>query len=466
MSAGGDDPENEVPDDGAEHTRRWVVRAVIAIALVTLVGLGVLWPRGDAPDLGTQPNQFVDATVTGARSTTCDAVEADALAGCQEVDVEITSGPDEGSDGVFVIRDTDFGVPRMEGGERVVLLDVETSPPPYRYAFADFQRAMPMWWLVALFVAAVVFVGRWQGVRALVGLAASGLILIAFIVPSLIRNESAVLVALVGTIAIAYVALYLAHGVNTATTVALAGTLASLVLIVGLAIVASELASLSGLANEDAQVLRVTADALDLRGLLVAGIVVGALGVLDDVTVTQVSTVAALRRANPKMDRVTLYREAITVGRDHVASTVNTLVLAYAGAALPLVLLFSQGSKPIGRILTSEIVAVEIVRMLVGSIGLILSVPITTALAAAVLSGREVLHAGHDHGHSLGQSHSRPSTPSTSSPRRRTVRRPAVEPPVDADTEPDTDTQVEGERSSGTERRPRWEDFGPDADPV
>ncbi len=421
-----DEPERrEIERDTAERTRVWVVRAVIAVAVLTLLGIGLLWPRGEAPDLGTQPNQFVDATVTGARSTTCDAVEADALAGCQEVEVEITSGPDAGSVGVFVIRDTDFGVPRMQGGEHVVLLDVETSPPPYRYAFADFQRSMPMWWLVALFVLAVVVVGRWQGLRALAGLAASGLILIAFIVPSLVRDESAVLVALVGTVAIAYVALYLAHGVNTATTVALAGTLLSLVLIVGLALITAAVTELSGLANEDAQVLRVTTDALDLRGLLVAGIVVGALGVLDDVTVTQVSTVAALRRANPRMGRGRLYREALTVGRDHVASTVNTLVLAYAGAALPLVLLFSQGSKPIGRILTSEIVAVEIVRMLVGSIGLVLSVPITTALAAAVLTGREQVHAGHDHGHG---------------------------------------TAAVREAADEASPAPRWEDFGPDAD--
>ena len=432
----------EADDATADLTRRWVVRGVIAVALVTLVGLGVWWPRGEAPDLGTQPNAFVDAPVTEARPTTCDAVEAAALAGCQEVGVEITSGPDAGSTGVFLIRDTDFGVPRMEGGERVVLLDVETSPPPYRYAFADFQRALPMWWLVVLFVLAVVVVGRVQGLRALVGLAASGLILIAFIVPSLVRNESAVMVALVGTVAIAYVALYLAHGLNTATTVALAGTLLSLVLIVLLALVTAELTQLSGLANQDAQVLRVTTDALDLRGLLVAGIVVGALGVLDDVTVTQVSTVAALRRANPHLPRPRLYREALTVGRDHVASTVNTLVLAYAGAALPLVLLFSQGSKPLGRILTSEIVAVEIVRMLVGSIGLVLSVPITTALAAAVLTGREQVHTGHGHGHG------HPGAADEESAGEGSVEHPHEDSP--------------GDRPAGA----RWEDFGPEPDGI
>jgi uncharacterized membrane protein len=142
---------------------------------------------------------------------------------------------------------------------------------------------------------------------------------------------------------------------------------------------------LTGLADNSAQVLRVTASALDLRGLLVAGIVVGALGVLDDVTVSQVSIVAALRRANPGLGSRLLYREAMSVGRDHVASTVNTLVLAYAGASLPLLLFFTQGDQPVERLLTSELIAVEIVRMLVGSIGLVASVPITTALAALVM---------------------------------------------------------------------------------
>ena len=161
-------------------------------------------------------------------------------------------------------------------------------------------------------------------------------------------------------------------------------------------------AQLSGLASEEAQTLRFTAQALDLRGLLIAGIVVGALGVLDDVTVSQVSTVAALRRAQPDMGARALYAEATRVGRDHVASTVNTLVLAYAGASLPLLLFFAQGDIPAVRIITGELVAVEVVRMLVGSIGLVLSVPVTTGLAALILTHTELPEDdghGHHHGH-------------------------------------------------------------------
>jgi uncharacterized membrane protein len=154
----------------------------------------------------------------------------------------------------------------------------------------------------------------------------------------------------------------------------------------------------------------------------VAGIVVGALGVLDDVTVSQVSTVGALRRANPALSTVQLYREATRVGRDHVASTVNTLILAYAGASLPLLLFFSQGSQPIGRLLTGEVIAVEVVRMLVGSVGLVLSVPITTALAAAVLGVDDTdSHAGHHHG-PLREEPPMPVTPARLSWREQRAR--------------------------------------------
>jgi uncharacterized membrane protein len=435
MDSGGTAEPSLDHDDSAVVIRRLMTRVVIAVAVLTMVGLVVLWPRGEAPDLGIQPGTYVDATVVEVDQTECPAVEADALTNCQRATVDITSGPDSGQQGVVLIRETDFRVPELSDGDRLVLLDVPTSPPPFRYTFADYQRASPMWALLALFVIAVLAVGRWQGLRALSGLVASGIILVAFVVPALLRDESAILVALTGTVAIAFLALYLAHGVNRTTTVALAGTLLSLMVIVVLAIAAAEFSRLSGLADADAQALRVTAAALDLRGLLVAGIVVGALGVLDDVTVTQVSTVAALRRADPAMPRTALYREAMRVGRDHVASVVNTLVLAYAGAALPLILLFTQGTRPAGRIVTSEVVAVEVTRMLVGSLGLILAVPITTALAAAVLGSAEDPHAGHSHGPD----------------------------PLDPQTRPRRARRGSGR---GDEAGPRWEDFGPEEHPV
>lgn len=378
---------------------RWVTLLVAVAGALAVLGLVALWPRGDAPDLGVRPNDYVDATVTGFDDGSCYELEIEAPAPCQIVEAALTSGPDTGERITFQVRPTQFEVPPLEVGDEVVLLDIPTSPPEYRYSFSDFQRTTPLVWLVVAFVVVVVAFGRWQGLRALAGLVASGLVLVAFVVPALLRSEPAVLVALTATTVIGFVALYLAHGVGRATTVALAGTLVSLAVTTLLAVVVVRATRMTGLADQNAQILRVTADALDLRGLLVAGIVVGALGVLDDVTVSQVSTVGALRRANPAMATVDLYREAIRVGRDHVASTVNTLVLAYAGASLPLLLFFAQGNQPVGRLLAGELISAEIVRMLVGSIGLVLSVPITTALAATVLGAGDEPDHGHAHLH-------------------------------------------------------------------
>ncbi|MGH9230624.1 MAG: YibE/F family protein [Acidimicrobiales bacterium] len=380
------------PRAGRRSARGLTVGVIIAGALAVL-GFVAYWPRGEAPELPPQPSTYVDATVTGVDTETCEDLEIGATTSCQVVSARLTSGPDDGDEIEFQVRSTEFNVPELHEGDDVVLLDVATSPPEFRYSFSDFQRRMPLLWLVAAFALVVVLFGRFQGVRALLGLVASGAVLVAFVVPALLRDSPALPVALTGGAAIAFIALYLAHGVRVGTTVALAGTLVALAITSALALLVVSATHLTGLADESAQVLRVTADALDLRGLLVAGIVVGALGVLDDVTVSQVSIVAALRRANPGLTRRLLYGEAMRVGRDHVASTVNTLVLAYAGASLPLLLFFAQGDQPVNRLLTGELIAVEIVRMLVGSIGLVASVPITTALAALVMGSGEAQRA-------------------------------------------------------------------------
>jgi uncharacterized membrane protein len=381
----------------------WLRISTIVVGALTVLGLVALWPRGDAPDLGAQPRTFVDATITTITDSVCPGIEVPGDQPCKVYGADLSGGPEAGDAVTFSVQPSQFDVPELHRGDDVVLSHVRTAPPEFQYAFVDFQRATPMLWLGIAFALVVLLFGRFQGVRALLGLGLSLLVLVVFVVPALLRDSPAVLVALVGTIAIAYLAIYLAHGVGIQSTIALAGTMVSLAVTCGLAIAVASLAQLSGLASEEAQALRVTADALDLRGLLIAGIVVGALGVLDDVTVSQVSIVAALRRANPSLGARRLYREATRVGRDHVASAVNTLALAYAGASLPLLLFFAQGNQPTARLLTGELVAVEIVRMLVGSIGLVLSVPVTTRLAAIILSHMdddELPDDGHGHAHS------------------------------------------------------------------
>lgn len=390
------------------------------VAALTVLGLIALWPRGDAPDLGVQPRDYVDATVTAVEDFTCQGIEVPEPTPCVLYSARLTSGPESGDTIQFPVEPTQVEIPELGVGDDIVLQDVRTSRVElYRYSFVDFQRSTPLVWLVVAFVVVVVAFGRFQGIRALAGLGLSLAVLVTFVVPALLRDSPAVPVALVGTVTVAFLAVYLAHGIHLASTIALAGTLVSLALTSVLALVMASLTELSGLGSQESQILRVTAEALDLRGLLIAGIVVGALGVLDDVTVTQVSTVAALRRANPTLGPRALYREATRVGRDHVASTVNTLVLAYAGASLPLLLFFAQGNQPVDRLLTSELVSVEIVRMLVGSIGLVLSVPITTRLAAVVLAHTPPPlvdeQPGHDHFPDLGHGHDDELMPSTRS---------------------------------------------------
>ncbi len=362
------------------------LRAVgLGIVVLAAVGVVALWPRGDAPELGTIPYRLVDATVLDVLDATCPGVEAEGAVACRDVQVRVTSGPDDGSIGTFFVPATDLSVPELSVGDELVLRDAYDAPDEVRYGYHDHQRASALWWLAAVFVLAVIAFGRWQGIRALVGLALGIGVLIAFLVPALVRDGPPLLVALTGGLVIVGLALYLAHGFTAATTVALLGSLAALVIVALLATAALAAAHVTGLGDDDAQVLSITAEAVDLRGLLVAGIVIGVLGSLDDVTITQVSTVAALRRTAPELGPWDLHREAMRVGRDHVASSVNTLVLAYAGASLPLLLLFAQEAQPVGRVATSELVAVEIVRMLVGAIGLMAAVPVTTALAALVI---------------------------------------------------------------------------------
>jgi uncharacterized membrane protein len=363
--------------------RRWLTVSVACVTLLAVVAMVVWWPRGDAPDLyvgGSRPT-YVDATVTLVRSDRCPGIEDAIPVECDLVEARL----EDGRRVEVRLYGTDPAAPSLERGDEIVLLEAPTATPEFRWTFADFQRDPPLLVLGVLFVVAVVAFGRWQGVRALAGIVVSFAVLLVFLLPALLRGSPALPVALAGTVLIAVAALYVTHGLRTWTTVALLGTLVSLVAIAGLALVFVEASRLTGFVDEDAQVLRITAGAVDLRGLLIAGMVIGALGVLDDVTVTQVSAVGQLRRANPGWSRRRLYRSAVTIGRDHIASTVNTLVLAYAGASLPLLLLFVQGGQPLGRLLTGELVAIEIVRTLVGSIGLVLAVPVTTGLAAVVL---------------------------------------------------------------------------------
>jgi len=280
----------------------------------------------------------------------------------------------------------------LDVGDGVIVVAYESADGDVQFSFQDYRRGWPMIILVALFVGAVLALGRWRGIGAIAGLGFSLIVITGFTLPAILDGTNAVTVALVTASLIAFAALFLAHGFEIATAVALLSTFGSLVITAVLARIFVGVTSLTGLTDDSSVLLGGLDNSIDPRGILLAGIVIGALGVLDDVTVTQVSAVWELKRARPEMTTVELMRPALRIGRDHISSTVNTLFLAYAGAALPLLLLFTEAGQGITGVLTREVVATEIVRALVGSIGLVASVPLSTWLAAVVVSGEPARH--------------------------------------------------------------------------
>ncbi len=382
----------------APEVARALRLAVLAIVVLTAIGLFVWRPDGGVaiPSAVQGQGQRVEATVTGTAEIECAGTDfGGAPIVCEEILLDITSGANAGRTGSFELYPQP-GSPSFDAGDRIVVNEYEVPDGGIAYTFADYQRSRPMLLLLGIFVVAVIAMGRFQGLRALAGLVVSGIVLLAYAFPALLDGKPPLGIALVSSVIIAVAALYLSHGINDTTTVALLGTLAALGLTGLLAAVFTSAAQITGLASEDQIFLMVSAEGVDVRGLVLAGIVLGSLGVLDDVTVTQVSAVARLREANPGYGIAELYRSGVRIGRDHIASVVNTLVLAYAGAALPLLLFYSNIGIGLSESVTSEIVAVEIIRTLVGSIGLVAAVPLTTGLAAVVVTGTGFRRGGPD----------------------------------------------------------------------
>jgi len=382
-------------------------RAVFALLVVaTAIGLVSLWPSGERaapPDALVRP-QTLRAEIVGVAAAPC---PVPGQRDCRRITVELREGPDSGERAqLTVIEPPD----RLDLGVGDELRLAENRLPPEaqlggvtveRYSLADFERRLPLLWLALAFGALVVVLGRWQGLRALVGLGASLGIVVGFVVPAILDGRSPPGVALVGSLGIMLVTLVVTHGPGAKALAASLGTAAALVLTLGLGWAVIDLAHLTGFSSDEAIFLRTAAGDVSIQGLLLAGMVIGTLGVLDDLTVTQSSIVLALRRANPALGFGSLFRSAVSVGHDHIAATVNTLVLAYAGASLPVLLIFSLGDTSFGDAINSEAVATEIVATLVGSIGLVSAVPLTTALAAALATRLDpaVLPDGHGHLH-------------------------------------------------------------------
>ncbi|MFD4693300.1 YibE/F family protein [Streptomyces sp. NPDC058463] len=390
----------------SKHLRKVIAAVLIPFAAAVLVGLVAFWPGG-APshertgvgfDRQTQQGKVVEIArvdcadvnaaqvpPTGDTSTPSGREAVNEQSGlCKKATIEVTSGKDKGRTFVEIIQPD--STRQLKDRQGVVVAYAPDAPRDLQYSVTDVDRTFPMALLAGIFALAVIVVGRLRGLMALIALVVSFAVLTLFILPAILQGSNPLVVAVIGASAIMLIALYMCHGLTARTSVAVIGTLVSLLLIGLLGSLFIGWASLSGNTDDNTGLIHGLFPDIDMSGLLLAGVIIGSLGVLDDVTVTQTSAVWELHQADPTMGVRRLYRAGIRIGRDHIASVVNTLVLAYAGAALPLLLLFSIAQSSVGTVATSELVAMEIVRTLVGSIGLVASVPVTTVLAALVVS--------------------------------------------------------------------------------
>lgn len=291
----------------------------------------------------------------------------------------------DGGDAITVTQSSVFAsdqVIDVSPGDRVVVAESIDTGGNVKYELLDVYRLPALGWIAAAFVLLVLVVSRLRGALSLLGLVLSGVVIMGYLVPRILTGADPLWASLSSAFLIATVTLFLAHGFTKRITIAYAGTIATLVLSGILAVVAVKFSHLFGIGSEESLFLAGDYPNLDLRGLLLGGILIGLLGVLDDVTTAQSAVVDELKRANHALGMRELYRRGLSVGREHITSLINTLFLAYAGVSMPLFLLFAANGGETWLILNNEMIAEEIIRTLVGSAGLILAVPITTLLAA------------------------------------------------------------------------------------
>ncbi|WP_244930628.1 YibE/F family protein [Nocardioides sp. W7] len=354
------------------------------VAVATAVGVWQLWPDGE------QVDALADSVPFAAEGVTFPTAEV------VEVEPACADGDDGSACGQVVVlvddEETRLTVPPqvlesdLTAGDDVRLVRTPGAEgEPARVSWFGVERTSPIWLMAGLFALVVVVVARLRGVLALIGLVFAGIVLWQFVLPALLVGESAVAVGLVGSAAILYVVLYTTHGFSIRTSAALAGTHVGVLLTALLGWLAVGATRLTGVADEGANTLTTFAPDLDFAGLLTCAVIIAGLGVLNDVTITQSSAVWELRAAAPGLSRATVFASAMRIGRDHIASTIYTIVFAYAGTALTVLLVLQLYGLPIADLLATEEIAQEVVRTLATSIGLVLAVPVTTAIAVATV---------------------------------------------------------------------------------
>jgi len=379
---------------------RILVGAVAGLAVLTLIGLAVLWPRGldDGQPTGALGGPTVAAEVVSSGLVQCPGPTPQQ---CRQLRIAVEGrtvplglGP------VEVTAD-------LRAGDRLRVnrvrfppgtpASVRASAQPYTFVDVDRQGSLAL--LAAVLAVVSLVILRWRGLLAVLGVGLSIALLTLFVVPAILGGRPALLVALVGSMAVMFVTVALTNGIGAQSMAAALGVAATLALTCVLALAAVGLAHLDGRSNELSQVLATQDTRLSLQGVVLAGMLIGALGVLADTAVTQASAVMALRRADPGLDARGLYRGAVVVGRDHLSATIHTLVLAYAGASLPLLLVLRSAGVDVVDGLTTQDIAEPIAATIVGCLGLIAAVPLTTGLASWLVARVPVdaVPAGHGH---------------------------------------------------------------------
>lgn len=376
----GEAPQVEI----GNRARYALISFLVAVGILAVSGLIWLWPDSAQVDAATQvvdeaPGVTYEEAVIDELADGCEYNFAEGLP-CMTAQITLLSGEDEGSR-----QSIELAGPSAQSGLRegdvVEVARIPTDQGPL-FSYSGTDRMPVLIIMGALFFVAVVAVARWRGFFAIIGLGFAAFVLMGFMLPALIVGKPGMPVAIAGSVAIMYVVLYVAHGVTYRSSTALAGTIIGLLFTTGLGAAAVQAARLSGFADETDFDLAQLVSGLNFQELLMCAIIIGGLGVLNDVTITQSSAVFELRAAAPEMSRRKIWHHGMRIGRDHIASTIYTIVFAYAGSALSVLLLLFFTNRDAMGLLRTEMFASEIVRTLASAIGLIVCVPITTGIAA------------------------------------------------------------------------------------
>jgi uncharacterized membrane protein len=387
----------EVELEVATGPRVVLLALLAAVAVVAVAGVVLLWPdSGKVDDLkgsvgfavegATFPEATVDDVLPACPREGPEA-EPDTSKPCGQVKVTVDEGADKGTKVTVDVPPQVSDAGLAKGDHLVLLRTPAQDGQPAVLSYYEIERSTSLWLVGGLFVVVVIAVARLRGLMALVGLGFAGAVVGVFVIPALLTGGSALPVALVASAVIMYVVLYTTHGVSLRTSAALAGTLTGMAMTAGIGWWAVGSAHLTGVVDDGGRILSTFAGEISLHELLVAAVVIAGLGVLNDVTITQASVVWELRGASPTMTRSRLFASAMRIGRDHIASTIYTIVFAYAGTALTLLLAVSLYDRSTLDLLGTEEIAEELVRSFASSIGLVLAVPATTAIAVAVVPG-------------------------------------------------------------------------------